>query len=108
MLCDTNFYLKKKTLGLKIAAGDNPVLCVDLLLSQSNSRVGYRVLCEHKYLVKHDKQWRGGEDLEKKYQTGGNMRGECFSENLRHCQERVSTLLFGRTLEITFLFLERT
>lgn len=91
---DPNFYLKN-TPGLKIAAGDTAFLCTDLALIPSNSRAGCWVLREHKYLEKHDKQSRGGEDLEKKYQALGNARGECFSENLRHCWERGAALLTG-------------
>lgn len=70
---------------------------MDLVLIWSNSWVGCWVLCEHKYLLEHDKQSRGGEDLEKKYQTLGNTQGECFSENLRHCREGRSALLTGGT-----------
>lgn len=87
----STFTLKKNP-GLKIVAGDTPFLCTDLVLIRSNSRAGCWVLCEHKYLEKHDKQSRGGEDLEKKSQTLGNTRGECFSENLRHCREREGLL----------------
>lgn len=71
---------------------------MDLILIQSNSRIGYGVLCERKYLVKRDKQSRGGEDLDKKNHTAGNTQGECFPENLRHYPERTSALLTGGTL----------
>lgn len=93
--CVIPTFTLKTTPGLKIAAGDTPSLCTDLVLIRSNSRAGCWVLCEHKYLEKHDKQSRGGEDLEKKYQALGNTRGECFSENLRHCWERGAALLTG-------------
>lgn len=87
--------------SLNAAAGDNPFLCLDLVLIQSNS--------QDESCVNTNIWWNmigsGGEERIWRKRIKDEW-GECFfSENLRHCPERVcvSALLAGGTLESTYI-----
>lgn len=89
--------------SLNTAAGDNPFLCTDLVLIQSNSRVES---CVNTNIWRSRISNRGEERI---WRERIKRRGKkCFSENLRHCPERVCQL---RSLEEPWrsrIFLEQT